>query len=97
VERIILRASLILGHLFLLWPLLSMSLLLVTEVILWMTGLNALQYAAHLGVLPESFMVFNLIFYCGDIGNVAFMLEETRQIDLVNLTKKLWRDREGKR
>jgi len=33
----------------------------------------------------------------GDMAKVALMLDETRQIELANLTNELWRDREGER
>lgn len=97
VERMVFRTSLLIGHLFLLWPLLIMSLLLVMEGISWVTGLNAPKYAAHLWVVSESFMVVNLLFYYGDMAQGALMLGETRQIELVDLTINLWRDREGER
>lgn len=60
-------------------------------------GRNALQYAAHHGVLSESFMVVNLLSYYDDLAKVALMLDEIRQFELVNLTNELWRDREGER
>jgi hypothetical protein len=52
-----------------------------------------------LWVLSESFMAVDLLFYYGDMVKGALMLDETRQIELVNLTNKLRRrrDREGKR
>ena len=62
-----------------------------------MTGLNTPKYAAHLWVVSESFMVVNLLFYYGDMAQGALMLGETRQIELVDLTINLWRDREGER
>ena len=52
-----------------------------------MTGMNALQYAAHRGVLSESFMVVNLLSYYGDLVKVALMLDEIRKIELVNLVE----------
>ena len=97
VERMVFRTTLLIGHLFLLWPLLIISLLSVMEGISWVTGLNAPKYAAHLWELSESFMVVHLLFYYGDMAKGALMLSETRQIELVNLTKKLWRDPEGGR
>ena len=97
VERMVFRTSLVIGRLFLLWPLLIMSFLSAMEGVLWVTGLNAIKPSTHLWVLFESFMGLDLLFYYGDMAEDALMLDETRQIELVDLTTKLWRDREGKR
>ena len=67
------------------------------EGVLLVTGLNAVKHSTHLWVLFESFMGLDLLFYYGDMAEDALMLDDTRQIELIDLTNKLWRDREGKR
>ena len=97
VEIMIFRTSLIIGRLFLLWPLLIMSFLLAMEGVLWVTGLDAVEHAKHLWGLSESCMAFDLLLYYGEMMGDTLMLDETRQIELIGLTSKLWRDREGER
>src|SRR5258708_29489074 len=91
------RTSLVIGHLFFLWPLFIISLLLLMEGGSWMTNLNALKYAPHLRTISEGFMAVYLLFYYGDMVKGALMLDKTRQIELVNLTNQLWMDRERSR
>jgi hypothetical protein len=97
VERMVYRTLLIIAHLSLLYPLLTVSLLSAMEGILWLTGINTLQYVSDFWVLSESFMAVDLLCYYGYMANGALMLDETRQIELFNLTNELWRcrDREG--
>lgn len=93
VERVVYRTSLILVHLFLIWPLLIISLLSLLEGILWTTGLNALKYAPQFWMMSEVFMAVDILFYHGDMVKSALMLGETRQLELVNLTRQLYNER----
>lgn len=89
VERMVYRTSLVVGHLFLLWPLFIISLLSLMEGILWMTGVNAPKYTPQLWIMSEAFMAVYLLCYYGDMVKSALMLGETRHLELVNITSRL--------
>jgi len=97
VEWIAYRTLVIIVHLFLLRPLLFISLLLVTKGTLWMTGLNAPKYALYLEWFSKSLVATDLLLYYDEMAKGALMLDETRQIELANLTNQIRRDSEGRR
>ena len=62
-----------------------------------MTGLNAPKYALYLEWFSKSLVATDLLLYYDEMAKGALMLDETRQIELANLTNQIRRDSEGRR